>query len=72
MCSGVFKDICDVQKVAVEISSLKFAIGGLVIDSGALGIVGQRQLGMGIEGDDRLKGIECLWRRRWWVSLNVS
>jgi hypothetical protein len=28
-----------------------------VIDSGALGIVEQRQLGMGVEGDGRLKGI---------------
>jgi hypothetical protein len=48
------------KEVAVERPGFKFAIGGLVIDSGALGIVGQGQLGIGIGGDGRLKEIEML------------
>lgn len=34
-----------------------------MIDSGAPGIVGQRQIQMGIESDDWLKGVEGLWQR---------
>jgi hypothetical protein len=48
------------KEVAVERPGFKFAIGGLVIDSGALGIVGQGQLRIGIGGDGRLKEIEML------------
>ena len=57
------------KKVTVESSLLKFAIGGLVIDSGVLGIVGQGQLGMGIEGDNRMKGVGMFMAE---VTVSIS
>lgn len=60
------------KEVAVERPGFKFAIGGLVIDSGALGIVGQRQPEMGIEGDGRLKEIEMFQALVCWVSRICS